>query len=135
MSLFPVEGYKKWGFGGPVGIFIDPVNFAYLRSFLGEENLSRLQEQLEAFPQVQDSMDNFERLPDISEEEIEESWRKFESSLNNETDLSDIIVRLAGAKAKMRAIGWALNYIQNSPNEQEMPQEVIDKAEGMMRDW
>ena len=68
MSLFPVEGYKKWGFGGPVGIFIDPVNFAYLRSFLGEENLSRLQEQLEAFPQVQDSMDNFERLPDISEE-------------------------------------------------------------------
>ena len=135
MSLFPVEGYKKWGFGGPVGIFIDPVNFAYLRSFLGEENLSRLQEQLEAFPQVQDLVDDFEQLPDLSEEEIEESWRNFESSLNSETDLSDIIVRLARAKATMRAIGWALNYIQNSPNEQEMPQEVIDKVEGMMRDW
>ena len=135
MSLFPVEGYKKWGFGGPVGIFIDPVNFAYLRSFLGEENLSRLQEQLEAFPQVQDLVDDFEQRPDLSEEEIEESWRKFGSSLNSETDLSDIIVRLARAKATMRAIGWALNYIQNSPNEQEMPQEVIDKVEGMMRDW
>ena len=135
MSLFPVEGYKKWGFGGPVGIFIDPVNFAYLRSFLGEENLSRLQEQLEAFPQVQDLVDDFEQRPDLSEEEIEESWQKFESSLNSETDLSDIIVRLARAKATMRAISWGLNYIQISTNEQEIPQEVLDKVEGMMRDW
>lgn len=127
MSLFPVEGYKKWGFNGPVGIFIDPVNFAHIRSFLGEKNLSRLQEQLEVFPQVQDLVDDFEQRPDLSEEEIEESWRKFESSLNNETDLSDIIMRLARAKATMRAISWGLNYIQMSPNEQEIPQEVLDK--------
>ncbi len=135
MSLFPVEGYKKWGFGGPVGIFIDPVNFAYLRSFLGEENLSHLQEQLEAFPQVQDLLDEFEQLPDLSEEEMEESWRGLDPSENNETNKPFIILRLAGAKARMRAIGWALNYIQTSPNKQEMPQEVLDKLEGMMRDW
>lgn len=134
MSLFPVERYKKWGFGGIAGIFIDPINFAYLRSFLGEENLSRLQEQLETFPQVQGLIDNFERLPDLSEEEIEESWRKLGLFDNNETD-KPFMLRLTKTKAKIRAIKWALNYIQNSPNEQEISQEVIDKAEGMMRDW
>ena len=151
MSLFPVERYKKWGFGGPVGIFIDPVNFAYLRSFLGEENLSRLQEQLEAFPQIQDLVGNFERLPDLSEEEIEKSWRELRPSQseeeiekswrerhpsqNNETDRPVIILRLTAAKAKIRSIRWALNYIQNSPNEREIPQEALDKLEGMIRDW
>ncbi len=137
MSIFPVEGYKKWGYGGPVGIFFDPVNFAHLRSFLGEENLSNLQEQLKTFPRVEDLVEHFEQLPDLSEGEIEESWRELEPSEDNETNEPSVILRLAQAKAKMRAIGWALNYIpiQNSPNEQEMPQEVLDKVKGMLRDW
>ena len=135
MSVFPVEGYKKWGYGGSVGIFFDPANFAHLRSFLGEENLSHLQVQLKAFPRVNDRLDHFEQLPDLSEGEIEESWRELELSEDNVSCKPSYVTRIAQAKATMRAMGWALNYIQNSQNEQEMPQETLDKVEGMLRDW
>lgn len=80
-------------------------------------------------------MGHFEQLPDLSDREIEESWLELELSEDNASYKPSIILRLARVKAHMRAIGWALNYIHNSPNEQEMPQEVLDKVKGILHDW
>ena len=143
MSLFPVERHKKWGIGGPAGVFIDSTSFAHIQFFLGKENIFRLRKQLKIFPLVQSSINWFEQLPNLSEYEIEESWQKLDypetsdiSNLHDKTDIPLIALRLVANKAKMRSLGWLINYLRIPSNDQDdISEEFTNKIEKMIRDW
>lgn len=112
MMLFPVEGVTKWGFSGPVGLFVDPRTAGIVEHYLGTRSANNLRDQLKDNPSVRDLLAYYHAFPDLTQEQIDESWaRHVENSgypkLPGTTDLRE---RLTLAKSQLRALGWATNY-------------------------
>jgi len=135
MSLFPVDRHKKWGYGGPVGLFFDPTNFAIIKEHLGSDNLQKMKVNFHDLQQIKDLLPWFEEQPDLSEKEIEKSWQDFIADKPN----SDVQVkedRLAIFKAYFRTIGWSMNYFHEpQSNADEISDEMLEKAWRRINNW
>ena len=135
MSLFPVDRHKKWGYGGPVGLFFDPTNFAIIKEHLGSDNLQKMKVNFHDLHQIKDLLPWFEEQPDLSEKEIEKSWQDFIADKPN----SDVQVkedRLAIFKAYFRTIGWSMNYFHEpQSNADEISDEILEKAWRRINNW
>lgn len=111
--LFPVELHKKWGFGGPAGLLVDPRTSALVQHFLGPETTQRLQGEFAGSAEITNRLQLYNDYPDLTEMELEEDWKKFlRDSRSKEADLpNELIGRLTMVKAHYRALAWAMNYI------------------------
>ena len=135
MSLFPVDRHKKWGYGGPVGLFFDAANFAIIKEYLGLDNLQRMKVNFPKLQEVKDLLPWFEGQPDLSESEIENSWQEFISDKPN-SDVNIKEHRMAIFKAHFRGLGWFMNYFHEpQKNEDRISDEMLEKVLKRMNNW
>jgi hypothetical protein len=137
MSLFPVERHKKWGFGGPIGLFFDKMNYTRLETYVGSENITALKQDLSSVPEVESLTAWFESLPTLTSEEIDADWKRLEQK-NPEfksSNASDLRHRLALEKGQRRGFGWAMNYVADRTQEVEIPDETLERLRKRLRDW
>jgi hypothetical protein len=127
MALFPVERYAKWGFAsGPVGTFIDITDGTILREALGRKRFEAIKSKVKHSSEIKEKLDWFAEEPNLSEEELGNSWSDFQRS--NNVDLSHMDARMANSwaarvsmtKSCLRALGWAMNYMEDPPNVEDL---------------
>jgi hypothetical protein len=46
MALFPVNRFRKWGYGGVSGVYFDENNAAILRAYLGQKNYEKMRDSI-----------------------------------------------------------------------------------------
>ena len=135
MSLFPVDRYKKWGYGGPAGLFFDSANFAIIKEYLGLDNLGRMKVNFPKLQEVKDLLSWFEGQPDLTESEIEDSWRSFIGDRPN-TNVKIKDHRLGIFKAHFRILGWFMNYFHEPPqSNDEISDETLEKLMKQINNW
>ena len=111
MILFPVDEREKFGFNGIVGGYSDNCNFMFLEAVFDSVMIEKFREALKDTEEVQSRMDFFQGLKSLSEKEIIESY-DVENDSEREAKKSGDINTLAGLhKVKMRALSWAMNYV------------------------
>jgi hypothetical protein len=113
MSLFPVDRYNKWGFGGPVGLFFDRCNFAILETYIGSENITALKPPLESIPKAKSLIEWFDKSPLPSHDEIEIEWQSFRQDSQIQVNADQFAERVAIFKAHCRRLSWITNYVKN----------------------
>jgi hypothetical protein len=139
MALFPVDRYKKWGYGGPVGLFFDFANFAVIKEYLGFENLQKMKADFQKLTEVKGLLSWFEGQRNLNRAEIEKTWQEFVSdkpsiSKNKYANIKEH--RLAMFKAEFRALGWFTNYFHEPPqNDDEISDEMLDRIIKRINNW
>lgn len=135
MCMFPVEGYKKWGFSGPLGLFFDKCNFAILEAYIGSENVAVLKQSLSCVPKVKSLIEWFDEIPTLSDDEIEADWQRFRRDSHMQKENDHLPQRLAICKSHSRALGWFMNYMMEPPPDDGVPEEIYKLAERRMKNW
>lgn len=135
MSMFPVERYRKWGVGGPVGIYFDHNGFSVLQAYLGKANVERIRSDLLDVTEVKSRLEGFERQPDLSDAELEMEWQRFIESSQSKSSPGSKPERIAMSKAHSRGIGWALNYIHRPEGANEIPSSELERLIKRIEDW
>lgn len=137
MSLFPVERHKKWGFSGPVGLFFDNANYALLEIYIGSDNISSLKQSLSSIPDVISLMEWFNSFPDLTFQETDADWEQLENEVSGlkKENVKDLRQRLALMKSFNRSLDWALNYVVDSTQDNNIPDEVIENLRKRIRTW
>jgi hypothetical protein len=135
MSLIPLDRHNKWGYGGPVGLFFDLANFAVINEYLGSDNIQKIKI---GFPKLQEGRDLllwFEEQPDLSESEIENTWKEFISDKPN-SDANKKEQRIAIFKSHFRGLGWFVNYFHEpSKTDDEISDEKVEKIWKQINNW
>jgi len=138
MILFPVDIIGKWGFNGPVGLFIDKCNYKVIEKYIGKNNLEKIKESLKESDSVKSLLSWYNESPRLSENEIENSWLEFIKECKIDPSKLPTIKeqRIAYYKAHTRVTKWCLNYsnFNCSPN-LEISDEISDKLLKKIVDW
>ncbi|HNE06420.1 MAG TPA: hypothetical protein PLT08_17970, partial [Anaerolineales bacterium] len=135
MSLFPVDRHKKWGYGGPVGLFFDFSNFAIIKEYVGMDNIQKMKADFPKLQEVKDLSSWYEGQPDLSESEIENTWQEFISDKPN-SDINIKEHRMAFFRAHFRGLGWFVNYFHEPPKgDDEISDEMLEKVMRRINNW
>jgi hypothetical protein len=136
MAVFPVDRYRKWGCGGPVGLFFDHNNFALIKAYLGSENVAQLQLKLAKLQEIAERLEWFEAQPNLTAQEMDSQWAEFQELNQLGAEATDKGHRIAIQKAHNRAFGWFANYLHvlPDPNEQ-VSDETFERIMKQIRNW
>lgn len=135
MSLFPIDRYKKWGYGGPVGLFFDFANFAIIKEFLGGDNLQKMKTDFQRLQEVKDLSSWYEEQLDLTEFEIENTWQEFIKDKPN-SDVDGRGHRTAIFTAHSRGVGWFVNYFHEPmKSHDEISDEMLEKVIKRINNW
>jgi hypothetical protein len=137
MSLFPVERHKKWGFGGPVGLFFDKTDYMRLEAYIGLQNITTLKQDLNSIPEVQSLIEWFDSLPTLTSEQINADWKQLEQAnpAFKKSNAKSLPERLALEKSLRRSRGWALNYVVDHIQDVEITEEILERLKRRVKDW
>lgn len=118
MMVFPFDVYRKYGFNGPIGLFVDSCTSGIVQHFLGEQNVHALQQQLRPDPEVKSFLTQIEEMTDLTDDELEVDWAQWKSHSKFEGEVPNRLAdRITLAKAHSRSLGWALNYVLSEVND------------------
>ncbi len=135
MSMFPVDRYGKWGFGGPVGLFFDNTNYQVLGKYLGMQNLDKMKKDFAKVNEVEVLLSWFNGQVNASEEEVEQSWEETATE-DSISSIKEIGHRIAIFKAKSRSLSWATNYFQEKlDGVSEVDLDKYDDVMNMVNNW
>jgi len=135
LSLFPIDRYRKWGFGGVLGLYFDLNNTLIIQQYIGEENINYLKEKLSTLEEVDGALSWVNSLPDMSDAEIEDDWLRFRKENKISENPSSKGRRIALSKAFNHSLYWVMNYVTENKNFEELPDEYIERLRRMSRDW
>jgi hypothetical protein len=136
MSVFPVDRYKKWGIGGPLGLYFDFNNVAKLEAYLDKNNVEKIRSELAQLQTVREQLEWFETQPNITSEEIESEWKRFVEDGHTNVEENDWRHRIAFHKAHSRSLGWFTNYLHDTSDpDDKVSDELLNKAMGKLRNW
>ena len=109
-SLFPVDINRKFGFNPPVGMYFDRFNFVPLEAVFGGPQVEAYRARLQDHALVEGAKNFYELRPDLTYEEILETWDRMEwpEGVDRETD--DQVVLWFRVKAQMRVLAMTLTY-------------------------
>jgi hypothetical protein len=125
MILFPVDRHKKWGVGGPIGIFTEANNYAIVEAYLGKDNVESLRRTLRHLPQITSLLSSFDGQPDLDDDGREEEWKAFIKRSDTRENPSGWPQRMAMNRGHTRALRWSLNYVgARSADESVDPEET-----------
>lgn len=110
MVLFPLPVHRKFGMGGPVGLFAPHEACALFEAAVGEVEVESLRRRLRDDDNVMARHDWFNARQDLSDEEIEADWQDHLVRIPMTDPPSDLRSRLATVRAQIRAISWSFNY-------------------------
>ena len=108
--LFPVDVYKKFGFNPPVGMYFDRFNFVPLLAVFGEEVIETHRARLRDHETVEGAMNFYESRPDLTREQILETWVADDGTEGAGHKLNDPLSLYFRAKVQMRVLSIALTY-------------------------
>ena len=108
--LFPVDINRKFGFNPPVGMYFDRFNFIPLEAVFGAARIESYRARLEDHELVKDAMDFYESRPDLTDEQILDSWSNSEELYGAERETDDAVVLWFKVKAQMRVMSMVLAY-------------------------
>lgn len=111
MALFECPPEKKFGFGGPVGMFASHELAALVEAALGSRNSARMRAALAGHEDVQARMQWYDSQPNLSSEALEREWRDHLTRFPVADDPQDLTARLALVRAQHRGIMWSMNYL------------------------
>jgi hypothetical protein len=134
--LFPINRFKKWGLGGPMGILFDEKNFATLEKYIGHRNIIDMKTDFENSKEISPLIEWFNGQKDISIIELESSWKDFIKDKPYIKHIESWDKRLAVKKAYDRSLGWFMNYYHydNDPTG-KITDEMIDSINKMVKRW
>lgn len=140
MSMFPVDGYPRWGFSGPVGLFADHCTHSNVAQYLGNETVSSLQTNFRDTASVKSLMDWFNSLPTLSPIELEVTWKGWSENQDPQHMPQTVGERIAQQKAFLRTTGWGLNYVVPSSLEDSIfdasnPDTLSDFLKNRLGSW
>lgn len=108
--LFPVEINRKFGFNPPVGMYFDRFNFVPLEAVFGAARIESYRARLQKHPLVEGAMKFYESRPDLTDEQILETWDDVEGPDGTDRETDDQVVLWFKVKAQMRALSMGLTY-------------------------
>lgn len=111
-SLFPVDVIKKFGFNPPVGMYFDKCSFVPLMAVFGAAQIETFQARLKDHDSVQFAMQLYESRPDLTREQIFETWSDEDGSETADDVTDDMDVLWHRTKAQMRNLSWMLSYVK-----------------------
>jgi hypothetical protein len=115
LALFPVDLYRRFGFKGPVGVFLDLYSGYALEKALGKTALLAYQKHFENLDPPSGYIAWYNGLPQLKDEELLATWNEEAPQERPEYTVEDrIAVRACQIKAKMRAMLWAFSYYEMS---------------------
>lgn len=110
-SLFPVDITRKFAFSPPVGMFFDQYNLVSLRAALGDSLIEEYRTTATKSQAYKDVMAFYNSQPDLSPEQIQETWNEEEYGSDcKENTPKDIDGRWQLVKARMRVVSMVLSY-------------------------
>lgn len=127
MLFHPVDSLKKFGFNGPVGLFIDKVTYHIIKKSLLPDDYQLFFDYSLKNEKVTPLLDYYNSFPDMTEEEILNTWKKEKSPIKS------LIEGFCISKAELRGIRetFALIPLQDQLGEQDV--EKIEKYEKLFR--
>ena len=108
--FFPVDINRKFGFNPPVGMYFDRFNFIPLEAVFGASRIESYRARLQNHVLVKDAMDFYESRPDLTDEQILESWNDLEEHDGAGRETDDTILLWFKVKAQLRVISMVLAY-------------------------
>ena len=108
--LFPVDIIRKFGFNPPVGMYFDRFNFVPLMAVFGEAQITTYCTRLQDHESVQSAMQFYESRPDLTREEILETWTAVNGREAADDVTGDLDVLWFRVKAQMRVTSMMLSY-------------------------
>ena len=129
MMLFPVDRLRKWGYGGPIGLFADKSNANILRDYIGD-NFDKLATSFQHVSHVEDLLSWANNHEDLSDSEIEEDWERQKETKTTDIDKEG---RVALCKAHSRSLAWFINYMNVKPKDDEVPDDFVERAQAKLR--
>ena len=109
-SLFPVDINRKFGFNPPMGMYFDKFNFVPLKAVFGGAQIEVYKARLQDHEFVESGMSFYESRPDLTDEQILETWDGIEGSSAADRETDDPVVLWFQVKAKMRVLSMVLTY-------------------------
>jgi hypothetical protein len=74
MLLQPVDWVRRYGFNGPLGIYIDEVGGHVVKESLSPQSYSDFRYYSDADPDVRALLDGLQTLPELSDDQIRATW-------------------------------------------------------------
>ena len=108
--MFPVDVCRKFGFNQPVGLYFDRFNFASLEAAFSAAQIETYRARLQHHALVEDAKEFYESRPDLTEEQILETWRDVEEHKGADRQTDDLVSLWFKAKAQMRVLSMTLTY-------------------------
>ncbi len=108
MSLFPVDVVRRFGFSRPVGVFADQRLADIVTASFADIDLSAMRQELATDPEVRDLQEWVNSQPELTDAEIDASWRSYRESarLAQDDDRNEVRVLLAGSV--IAAMNWLI---------------------------
>lgn len=76
MLFQPLNPIIKFGFNGPVGIFVDEINNYEIKMALSESDFTDFKSYSDSSEFVQNQIEHYNSLPDLSEKQIRKTWNQ-----------------------------------------------------------
>lgn len=109
-SLFPVDINRKFGFNPPVGMYFDKHNFVPLKAVFSGEQIEAYKARLRDHECVKSAMNFYDSRPDLTDEQILETWNVIDGSTVADRETDDLVVLWFQVKAQMRVLSMVLTY-------------------------
>ena len=143
LCVFPIEMFSKGGFLYAQFMFFDGWGAKLLRFYLGDKNTDELITHFRRDKTVIEVLEHLERMPVLSEAEMEQEWALFAKSPETEfatraASAKTLSERIGRAKARVRSVRWALNYLPYTASRDRPSDEQITEAERLRTlamDW
>ena len=110
--LFFVDISLKFGFNWPPGMYFDKFNIVPLKAVFNDSQFESWTSRLKSHPNVEFALGYYNSRPDLTKEQIWQSWENSEEfdGMCRETD--DLEVLRLESKLQMRTISMAFAYSQ-----------------------
>ena len=108
--LFPVDINRKFGFNPPVGMYFDKFNFVPLMAVFGEQAINAYRVRLQDHSFVEGAMSFYESRPDLTREQILDTWDREDGAEVANEDLEDPVALWFRMKAQVRVLSMTLTY-------------------------
>lgn len=117
-ATVPMDPVRKWGFNGPVGLFVGPFEVEAFRLALGDDDFTKLQDIALRDPSVLAMKRDWESRADLTAEQIEHTASEHPDTCGYDAERDcalepehRIAKWTAAHKAWLWALGMSLNYV------------------------
>ncbi len=123
LLFHPVDVMRKFGYNGPVGLFIDEYGGLCVRKSLGEDDYKKFLAYSTAQQRTKDCLAFYANHPDLTDAAIEAMWHADEDG-----PFPGLWAAYGNTVARMRAMKGLLALRRASPGSENVPDKTLDRV-------